>query len=68
MLTLFVLYAARVSHLSASQIGVVFAAFGVGGVVAATALGRLVTRLGYGHTCCWPATWSAPWPSPACRS
>jgi predicted MFS family arabinose efflux permease len=28
---------------------VVFAAFGVGGVVAATALGRLVTRLGYGH-------------------
>jgi MFS family permease len=49
MLTLFVLYAVRVSHMSASQIGVVFAAFGVGGVVAATALGRVVARLGYGR-------------------
>jgi MFS family permease len=49
MLTLFVLYAAHLSHLSASQIGVVFAAFGVGGVVAATTLGRAVAWLGYGR-------------------
>jgi Major Facilitator Superfamily len=49
MLTLFVLYAARVSDMSASQIGVVFAAFGLGGVVAAAALGRVVARLGYGR-------------------
>jgi MFS family permease len=49
MLTLFVLYATRHSHLSASQIGVVYAAFGVGGVVAATTLGRTVARLGYGR-------------------
>lgn len=49
MLTLFVLYAARRSHLSASQIGVVFAAFGVGGVVAAITLGRTIAKLGYGR-------------------
>lgn len=36
-------------HLSASQIGVVFATFGVGGVVAASALGRVVDRLGSGR-------------------
>ena len=35
--------------MSASQIGVVFAAFGVGGVVAATTLGRVAAGLGYGR-------------------
>jgi MFS family permease len=49
MLTLFVLYAARKAHLSASQIGVVFAAFGIGGTAAAISLERITTRFGYGR-------------------
>jgi hypothetical protein len=49
MLTLFVLYAVRDARLSSSQIGVVYAAFGLGGLAAATALGRVVTRVGYGR-------------------
>jgi predicted MFS family arabinose efflux permease len=49
MLTLFVLYAVRSSGLSATEVGVVFAGFGVGGVVAATMLSRAVARLGYGR-------------------
>jgi predicted MFS family arabinose efflux permease len=49
MLTLFVLYAARSAHMSASQIGVVYAAFGIGGVIAATTLERIVASLGYGR-------------------
>jgi predicted MFS family arabinose efflux permease len=40
MLTIFVLYAARTAHLSPGQIGLVFAAFGAGGVIAATTLSR----------------------------
>ena len=48
-LTLLVLYAAREMHLSAGQIGIVYAGFGVGGVFAATALGRALTWFGYGR-------------------
>jgi MFS family permease len=40
MLTIFVLYAARTAHLSPGQIGLVFAGFGVGGVIAAAVLSR----------------------------
>lgn len=48
MLTLFVLYAVRSAHLSASQIGIVFAAFGIGGVIASAAVGRVAAKIGYG--------------------
>jgi MFS family permease len=40
MLTIFVLYAARTARLSPGQIGLVFAGFGVGGVIAAAMLRR----------------------------
>src|SRR5258708_7411562 len=40
MLTIFVVYAARTAHMSPGQIGLVFAAFGVGGVIGAAFLGR----------------------------
>jgi MFS family permease len=49
MLTIFVVYAARVSHMSAGEIGVVFAGFGVGGLVAATLLDRALSRVGPGR-------------------
>ena len=49
MLTLYVLYAVRSAHLSASEIGIVFAAFGIGGVAAAAAIGRVAARIGYGR-------------------
>jgi MFS family permease len=49
MLTIFVVYAARVSHMSASEIGAVFAGFGVGGLVAATLLDRALSRVGPGR-------------------
>lgn len=48
-LTLLVLYAAREMHLSAGEIGTVYAGFGVGGVLAATALGRALSWFGYGR-------------------
>ena len=48
-LTLLVVYAARKLHLSAGEIGVVYAGFGVGGVLAATTLGRALGWLGYGR-------------------
>jgi MFS family permease len=40
MLTIFVVYAARTERLSPGQIGLVFAGFGVGGVIAAAMLSR----------------------------
>ena len=49
MLTIFVIYAARVSHMSAGEIGLVFAGFGVGGLVAATLLDRALSRVGPGR-------------------
>lgn len=49
MLTLFVIYATRVLHMSGGEIGLVFAGFGIGGVVAATTLGKLLDRIGYGR-------------------
>lgn len=49
MLTIFVVYAARVSHMSAGEIGVVFAGFGVGGLLAATLLDRALSRVGPGR-------------------
>jgi MFS family permease len=48
-LTLLVLYAAREMHLSAGEIGIVYAGFGVGGVLAATTLGRALAWFGYGR-------------------
>jgi len=48
-LTLIVLYAARDKHMSAGEIGLLFAGFGVGGILAATTLGRALNRLGYGR-------------------
>jgi MFS family permease len=47
--TLFVVYAARDMHMSGGMIGLVFAGFGAGGVLAATMLGRALTWFGYGH-------------------
>jgi predicted MFS family arabinose efflux permease len=47
-LTIFVLYAVRVMHLSGGEVGLVFAGFGVGGVLAAFMLGRGAARMGYG--------------------
>ncbi len=48
-LTLFVVYAARDMHMTGGAIGLVFAGFGIGGVLAATTLGRALRWLGYGH-------------------
>ena len=48
-LTLFVLYAARRMHLSAGEIGLVLAFFGVGGTAAAVTVGRVVAAAGYGR-------------------
>jgi len=48
MLTIFVVYAVRVAHLSPSEIGLVFAGFGVGGVAAAASLSRTM-RMGVGR-------------------
>jgi predicted MFS family arabinose efflux permease len=48
-LTLLVVYAVREMHLSAGEIGLVYAGFGVGGVLAATALGRVLAWFGYGR-------------------
>jgi MFS family permease len=48
-LTVIVLYTAHDKHMSAGQIGLLFAGFGVGGVLAATVLGRALRWLGYGR-------------------
>jgi MFS family permease len=49
MLTIFVVYAVRSRHMSAAEIGVVFAGFGIGGLCAATLLGQALARLGPGR-------------------
>jgi Na+/melibiose symporter-like transporter len=49
LLTIFVLYAVRDRGMSAAEIGIVNACFGVGGVLGATLLGRVLARLGYGR-------------------
>jgi predicted MFS family arabinose efflux permease len=48
-LTIIVVYAARDMHMSAGEIGLLYAGFGVGGVLAAVLLGRALIWLGYGH-------------------
>ena len=48
-LTLIVVYAVRQMHMSSGEVGLLFAGFGVGGVLAATTLGRTLAWLGYGH-------------------
>jgi MFS family permease len=47
-LTLYVLYAARTKHMSPGEIGFVLACFGVGGMLSAGTVGRVLSRLGYG--------------------
>jgi MFS family permease len=47
-LTVFVVYAARVMHMPSGQIGLVYAGFGVGGILVAAVLPRLMRLLGYG--------------------
>jgi MFS family permease len=49
MLTMFVVYAAREMHMSGVEIGLAFAGFGIGGVLAASSLGRTVAWLGHGR-------------------
>ncbi|MBX7266337.1 MFS transporter [Micromonospora sp. Llam7] len=48
MLTLFVLYATREFNISPAVLGLIFAAFGVGGLLGAITMGRLLKVLGYG--------------------
>jgi predicted MFS family arabinose efflux permease len=48
-LTIIVVYAARDMHMSPGEIGLLYAGFGVGGVLAAVLIGRALTWLGYGH-------------------
>jgi len=47
-LTIIVLYAVREMHMSSGEVGVLFAGFGAGGVLAAILLGRGLHWLGYG--------------------
>jgi Na+/melibiose symporter-like transporter len=49
-LTLFVVYAARMMHLSPGAIGGVLACFGIGGLAAAATVSRALAWLGYGKT------------------
>lgn len=49
LLTLFVPYAARDRGMSAAEIGIVNAFFGVGGVLGALLVGRALRTLGYGR-------------------
>jgi len=48
MLTIFVIYAIRIAHLSPGEIGLIFTGFGVGGVIAAASLSRTM-KLGVGR-------------------
>jgi MFS family permease len=48
MLTIFVIYAIRIAHLSPGDIGLIFTGFGVGGVIAAASLSRTI-KLGVGR-------------------
>lgn len=47
-ITLFLVYAPRVKHISAGGVGLIFVCLGIGGVVASFTVSRLITRAGYG--------------------
>ncbi|HEX4060257.1 MAG TPA: MFS transporter [Streptosporangiaceae bacterium] len=47
-LTLYVIYAARVKHMSPGEIGLILVGFGIGGVVSSATAGRVLRWLGYG--------------------
>jgi MFS family permease len=47
-LTLYVIYAARVMHMSPGEIGLILVSFGVGGVVSSVTASRMLGWLGYG--------------------
>lgn len=47
-ITLFLVYAPRVKHISAGGVGLIFVCLGIGGVVASLTVRRLITRFGYG--------------------
>jgi MFS family permease len=49
-ITLFLVYAPRVMHLSAGEIGLIFTFLGLGGVLASLTVRRAITRFGYGRT------------------
>ncbi|HEY2575518.1 MAG TPA: MFS transporter [Streptosporangiaceae bacterium] len=49
-LTLYVLYAAKVMHMSPGEIGIIVACFGIGGVVASVTVRLVLARIGYGRT------------------
>jgi MFS family permease len=47
-ITLFLVYAPRVKHISAGGVGLIFVCLGLGGIVGAITVRRLITRFGYG--------------------
>jgi MFS family permease len=47
-ITLFLVYAPRVKHISPGGVGLIFVSLGIGGVVGSATVRRLVTRFGYG--------------------
>ncbi|HEX4062323.1 MAG TPA: MFS transporter [Streptosporangiaceae bacterium] len=47
-ITLFLVYAPRVKHITAGGIGLIFVALGIGGVVGSLLVRRYITRFGYG--------------------
>jgi MFS family permease len=47
-ITLFLVYAPRVKHISAGGVGLIFVCLGLGGVVSAFMVRRQITRFGYG--------------------
>jgi MFS family permease len=47
-ITLFLVYAPRVKHISAGGVGLIFVCLGLGGIVGSVTVRRLVTRFGYG--------------------
>jgi MFS family permease len=47
-ITLFLVYAPRVKHISAGGVGLIFVCLGIGGVVASFTVRRMITRFGYG--------------------
>jgi MFS family permease len=48
-ITLFLVYAPRVKHISAGGVGLIFVCLGLGGVLAAFTVRRFITRFGYGR-------------------
>jgi predicted MFS family arabinose efflux permease len=49
-ITLFLVYAPRVKHITAGGVGLIFVFLGIGGVVASALVRRHITRFGYGPT------------------